>query len=173
MPSSPGASRPPSRLERAGDVALTAVGVLIAVAWYGFWAYIAIVVAIDVINGDFGSKDELVPDRHLRVEDQALIRFNGELRYVAVVRNTSQKRLALAAFARGTVLDRDGDAVARLGERRKVETRPTLLPGESGVVVDVLPRRQTRPLPERMRYETELVARRESARKPPAAGRAR
>jgi hypothetical protein len=100
-----------------------------------------------------------------------LIRFNGELRYVAVVRNTSEKRVALAVFARGEVLDRDGGRIASLGERRRVDTRPTLLPGESGVVVDMLPRRQTGPLPGRMRFETELVARREPAReaRPPVA----
>ncbi len=128
-------------------------------------------ILIAVINGDFGSSGEPFSARKLRVVDQALVWTDDGPRYVAIVRNTSEKRVALAAFARGKVLDRDGDRVVRLGGRSKVDWRPTLLPGETGVLVDELAARGPPTVSERLRFETEVVARREPARdaKPPVA----
>ena len=80
---------------------------------------VGVTILIAVINGDFGSSGEPFSARKLRVIDQALVRTDDGLRYVAVVRNTSEKRVALAAFARGKVLDRDGDRVVRLGGREQ------------------------------------------------------
>ena len=104
---------------------------------------------------------------------QALVRPGDEPRYVAIVRNTSENRVALAAFARGEVQGGDRGHVFRLGPRGKTDWRPTLLPGETGVVIDELPGRRRRALPERLRFETELVARREPARGDQEPGRPR
>jgi hypothetical protein len=164
----PGRSEPALR-ERVVDFALDALVVLVGIAWYGFLAYLAVMVALAVINGDFGSDGERFSDRKLRVVDEALVRRGDDLRYVAIVRNTSEQRVALAVFGRGEVVGRGGDRVAKLGGRRKADGRPTLLPGETGVVVDEVPK--PRALPERLRYETKLLARREPApeARPPVA----
>jgi hypothetical protein len=166
-PSGPGHSS--SRLEQVGEIAWMAFWGLACLLWYGFWAYMAVMVVLAVINGDFGSDGERFSDRKLRVVDEALVRRGDDLRYVAIVRNTSEKRVALAVFARGEVIGRGGDRVVRLGGHRKVDWRPTLLPGETGVVVDEL--QKPKSLPERLRYETKLLARREPAPEasPPAA----
>jgi hypothetical protein len=159
---------PPSartRRERIADFAFTAMLVVAGVLWYGFLALLAVVIAIAIINGDFGS-GEPFSDRKLRVVDEALVRRGDDLRYVAIVRNTSEKRLAPAVFARGEVLDRDGRRVVRLNGRRS-DWRPTLLPGETGVMIDELPA-AVGSLPRRLRYETKLLARRG-----PATGRAK
>ncbi len=74
---------------------------------------------IAVINGDFGSSGERSRSASCASIEQALVRYGDELRYIAVVRNTSEKRVALAAFARGRVLDRDGDRVVRAWRTRQ------------------------------------------------------
>jgi hypothetical protein len=165
------ASSQPSLRERVVDLAFDALLVLLGIAWYGFLAYVAVMIALGVINGEFGSDGERFSGRKLRVVEEALVRRGDDLRYVAIVRNTSEKRMALAVFGRGEVTSRGGDRVARLGGRRKADGRPTLLPGETGVVVDELQKPKT--LPARLRYETKLLARREptpEARPPVALG---
>jgi hypothetical protein len=154
---------PPSRLRRAVEIAATAVWVVLAVAWYGWWAFVAVMVVIGIISGDFGSDEEPFSAQKLRVTEQALVRFGGELSYVAVVRNMSETRVAMAAFARGKVLDRSREPVVRLGGPGGTNWRPTLLPGERGVVVDALPSGQARTVPDRLRFKTEVVARRKPA----------
>ena len=50
-----------------------------------------------------------------------------------------------------------------MGERAQIETRPSLPPGATGLIVDVLPQRRTVDLPERLRYKVEIRARRAPA----------
>lgn len=163
-------ARPPgaaSRWARIGEALVMGVAALFWIAWYGFLAYVAVMIAILVFDGDPGSSGERFTHRRLRVIDEALVQRWGDLRYIAVIRNTSEKRVALAAFARGEVLAHDGDVVARLGRQRKAKGRPTLLPGETGVIIDVL--RASRPVPERLRFKGTVVARRADSNgaKPP------
>jgi len=150
-----------SLLERIGEcVALGLVG-LVGLLWYGILAFLAVMVAIGIITGEFGDSKEPFSPRKLRVVDQALVRVWGDLRYIAVVRNTSEKRAALAVFPRGRVRDRAGGPAVGMDGRRGTELRPTLLPGETGVVLDELSGRRAGPLPQRPRFETRMVARRE------------
>jgi len=153
-----------SLLERVGEWVMMGLFGLMALLWYGFLAFAAVTIAISIINGDFGADDEPFSNRNLRVVDQALTLVWGDLRYVAVVRNTSEERVALAVFARGSVSDRDGREVGELTGRRGGDLRPTLLPGETGVVIDELPGHRGQQLPARLRFATEVVARREAAR---------
>ena len=101
----------------------------------------ASLIAVGVIRAIVEPSPVEFPSHHLRIVDQALVEMGGRLRYVAVVRNTSQKRVALAAFPDGSVLDQSGKRIVRLGDRARIEARPSLPPGATGLIVDVLPPR--------------------------------
>ena len=157
--------RPPqsqSRWERVGEIAGMAFAAVLAIAFWGFLAFLVVAIAIRAISGDFDTDDPFRSQK-LRVLDQALIRRSGELHHIAIVRNTSDKRMAMAVFATGRVLDREGARVARLEGRGAVDRRPTLLPGETGVVVDSLPTEHGRSSLDGVRFQTTLSARREAA----------
>ncbi len=135
---------------------------------------VGVVFAIGVIRAIVEPSPVEFRAQHLTIVDQALVKVGGRLRYVAVVRNTSDHRLALAAFPTGSVFDRAGNRILRLDRRERIETRPSLAPGATGLVVDALSLRPPAKLPERMAYEVEIRARRapaaDGATAPPSAG---
>ncbi|MQA75978.1 MAG: hypothetical protein GEU88_16870 [Solirubrobacterales bacterium] len=167
-PGAPAGRRDPRRARAllAGiraHLATVAIAV-VALAWYGFLGWVAVVLVIAAVRAFTDDPRPAFTARHLEVVEQALVRRGGEVRYVAVVRNASARQGAVAAFPRGRVLDRAGEVVARLGPRPRVEHRPTLLPGETGVVIDELPgRRLGRRPPAEPRFETKIVARHRAA----------
>ncbi len=131
--------------------------------WYAVIGLIGVVFAIGVIRAIVEPSPVEFRAQHLTIVDQALVKVGGRLRYVAVVRNTSDHRLALAAFPTGSVFDRAGNRIVRLDRRARIETRPSLAPGATGLVVDALALRPPAKLPERMAYEVEIRARRAPA----------
>ncbi len=112
---------------------------VVAAAWYAAIGAFAVVVALGVFRAITEPDAVEFPSHHLRIVDQALVELDGRLRYLAVVRNTSDHRLALAAFPRGAVRDQAGDPIVRLGDRERVDLRPSLLPGATGLIVDRAP----------------------------------
>ena len=162
-----GASSPPRTRQAPAllEQVVTVAMVIAALLWYGTMGTIGVFIAVGIIRAIVESPPAEFSQQHLRVVDQALVELDGKLRYVAVVRNTSEKRVALAAFPHGSVTDSTGDRVARLGARGRIESRPSLLPGATGIVVEVLPGRRKTELPARLRYEVEIRARRAPAAK--------
>ena len=158
-PPGAGASRTAAFGARLGTVA----GVAFALLWYAAIGLVGVVFAMGVIRAIVEPSPVEFRAQHLTIVDQALVKVGGHLRYVAVVRNTSDHRLALAAFPTGSVFDRAGNRIVRLGRRERIETRPSLAPGATGLVVDVLSPRPPAKLPERMAYEVEIRARRAPA----------
>lgn len=154
-----GASRVAKLGSRLGTVAAFALALL----WYGAIGVIGVVLAIGVIRGIVEPSPVEFRAQHLSVVDQALVEVGGRLRYVAVVRNTSDQRLALAAFPTGGVFDRSGNRIVRLERRERIETRPSLAPGATGLVVDVVSGRPPARLPERLAYKVAIKARRAPA----------
>jgi hypothetical protein len=174
LPTTQGAVAAPSRFERIGqfvaDAFAYAVLGALTLLYVVFWATLAFGVVLAVLDGlsaDAGS-DEFSP-RALRVVDERLVRFDGSVSYIAIVRNTSDDKVALAAFPRGRVLDSDGDEVVPLQRRERIDVRPSLGPGETGAVIDRLGRPRGVDVDRRLRYETDIHAAAE--RRPTATAR--
>ena len=80
--------------ERLGTIAM----VIVAVLWYAAIGAFGVAIAVGLIRAIVEPSPVEFPTHHLRIVDQALVEVGDGLRYVAVVRNSSQKRVALAAF---------------------------------------------------------------------------
>lgn len=94
---------------------------------------------IAAVVGDDAPAPAIGPNRHLRVIEQAVLALDGgDVLYVALVRNAHPRRTALGVFPRGGFLDGDGDEVGGPDSRFDVEQRPTLAPGQTGVVIDIV-----------------------------------
>ena len=148
------------------------LGALLAVAGAGLGIYLVIGIALAVLLG-FASDEPASPfsARNLEILREDVVRWPGEgPAYAAVVENTSTERVAVAAFPRGVLATRDGRVVARVRDR-STALRPTLLPGERGLVA--VPLRVARPgsLDDVASYEVRVVARRKSSKEDASAPR--
>jgi hypothetical protein len=113
----------------AGGLLVTGIFPLLIVA--------SIVAAL--LDGDDGDTAALPPrDPRLQVLEQTFIEVDGDDLYVAIVRNRSRSRSALRVRPEGEFLDDLGDPVAWPDDPWDVENRPSLAPGETGIVYDYL-----------------------------------
>jgi hypothetical protein len=156
-------SRPPTGLRRCGQLVGTGLLVLLAIAWYAIWVIAGVFLLIGVVRAIIEEPRPEFSPRHVRVLDERLVRFGGTLSYIAIVRNTSDDKVALAAFPRGKVVGADGEEVVSIQQRERIDLRPSLGPGETGVVIDRLGRSRDVDVDRRLRYETEILARRRAA----------
>ena len=123
--------------EKLGTVAM----IIFAVLWYAAIGAVGLMIGDRVDSRDRRTDLVEFPAHHLRIVDQALVELGGELRYVAVVRRTRPSIGSPCRITQGSVLDRAGDPTPA-GDRDRIETRPSLLPGDPAIV-DVLHRRST------------------------------
>jgi hypothetical protein len=131
-PTPPGPAPPRSRLQEIGELlGLGAFGLMMLV-WYSGIGLILIASAIGMVSGLGDEGGSEFSSRHLRVLDERLVRFDGSLSYIAIVRDTSDEKVALAAFPRGKVVDADGEEVVSIQERERIDLRPSLGPGSLG-----------------------------------------
>ena len=78
-----------------------------------------------------------VTDRALHVVRTDVITYDDETAALAViVRNDSRERTALGVYAEGEISARDGTVVAIPDDRLDQEVRPSLAPGQTGVLYD-------------------------------------
>jgi hypothetical protein len=72
----------------------------------------------------------------LEILEQRLVEIDGSDLYVALVRNRSDTRTALRVHPKGKFLDEFGDPVGWPDDAAGVDNRPSLAPGQVGVVYD-------------------------------------
>ena len=130
------------RERRWHNVAEIVGGVVFCVIWLaiaGAIAVAAVGTAISFFEGEDSPVLTVGDNRHLHVLEQAVVPLDdGEAIYVARVTNTHPRRTALGVFARGRFVDSDGSDAGQPDARFEIEQRPTLAPGETGVVVDFI-----------------------------------
>ena len=160
-PRTPTPRRTPSRWERVGELLGTAFLGLLALAWYGFVAYMAVAIVIGLVREFTSDPSPEFANAHMEITEQAVLPGDDGLRYVALVENTSEKRVAIAAFARGSLKIR-GRRVPLSG-RDEFDLRPTIAPGQVGLIIDDVEVPDEVKPGTRVRLEGKIVARREPA----------
>jgi hypothetical protein len=119
-------------MDLAGAAAALVIGGL-------FWWIILVAVVVSLL-GD--SEDDpapaATPASKLEVLEQRLIEADGGDFYVALVRNPSRTRSALQVHPKGAFLDEFGDPIAWPDRPVDTDNRPSLAPGQVGVVWDWL-----------------------------------
>jgi hypothetical protein len=103
------------------------------------WGLIPLLVVLSLLSGD---GDKPAPARtspsKLQILEQRLIESDGSDFYVALVRNPSRSRSALLVHPKGAFLDEFGDPIAWPDGPADTDNRPSLAPGQVGVVWDWL-----------------------------------
>ncbi|MGH2951346.1 MAG: hypothetical protein ACRDKX_04805 [Solirubrobacterales bacterium] len=172
-PAAPAPPPPPTRLQRGlaglpgfGELLWLGILTLVMGALWLVMASVPVMIVLSLLGViDDGAQPGELFSRDLKVLEQTVIRQDGELRYVALVRNTSEGSAALGVTPRGRLLDRAGDVVGHVHDRSRVDIRPSLAPRGTGVVIDRLGRGYAGLDPDDgLQYEFELRARRERPR---------
>jgi hypothetical protein len=128
---------------RRGESILEAIGVVVGCLVFAAVSLVALGLALQLAIALFGGEDgppaTIGANRHLRVVEQVVLPLDdGEALYVALVKNTHPRRTALGVFPRGELRSADGAIQGAPDPRFDVEQRPTLAPGQTGVVFDVI-----------------------------------
>ncbi len=161
----PKARSPGSFAKRAVELTLNAILVLLAIAWYGLWAAAGVFILGAIFLG-WGDEPPPPPPKaapQLRVLEQRVVRDGLESRYIAIVHNDSRHLAAVGVYPFGEFRDRHGHRRGGPDTRRKVELRPTIPPGGTGVVYDEI----DRPLPPGLRPRVRFAARMAPSRRSP------
>ncbi len=151
--------------KRAVELMLNAILVLLAIAWYGAWTALGVGMLGAIIFGwwDDPPPPPPKPVPQLRVLEQRVVRDGLESRYIAIVHNDSRHLAAVGVYPFGEFRDRHGHRRGGPDTRRKVEQRPTIPPGGTGVVYDEI----DRPLPPGLRPRVRFAARMAPSRRSP------
>jgi hypothetical protein len=119
-------------MDLAGAAAALVIGGL-------FWWIILFAVVVSLLSD---SEDDptpaATPASKLEVLEQRLIEADGSDFYVALVRNPSRTRSAIQVHPKGAFLDEFGDPIAWPDRPVDTDNRPSLPPGQVGVVFDWL-----------------------------------
>ena len=160
-----GPSKPSSIAKRALEIVFNVVFVILAIAWYGMWAVAGVLIlgALFLGWGDEPPPPPPKPAPQLRVLEQRLIRDGPTSRYIAIVHNDSHRLAAVGVYPFGEFRGRRGHRRGEPGKRRRVELRPTIPPGGTGVVYDDI----DRSLPGRVRPRIRFAARMAPSRRSP------
>ena len=160
-----GGSKPPASgdrglaaiASRVGELFLNVLFGILAIAWYGVWAAFGVAILGAIFLGwwDEPPPPPPKPAAQLRVLDQRLVHDGSTSRYIAVVHNDSRRLAAVGVYPFGEFSDRRGHRRGEPDRRRRVELRPTIPPGATGVVYDDL----NRSLPKAVRPEIRFAAR--------------
>ena len=128
------------RLRRWRDALVDVASAAAALVIGGFfWWLILFSVVVSLLNG--GEEDPAPAARSalkLQILEQRLLEVDGSDFYVALVRNPSRTRDALQVHPTGAFLDEFGDPVAWPDRPANTDSRPSLAPGQVGVVYDWL-----------------------------------
>ena len=118
------------------ELAAAAIGLVIAGL---FWGLIPLVVVISLLSDDgHDPAPAKTPPSKLEILEQRLIESDGSDFYVALVRNPSRSRSALQVYPKGLFLDELRDPIAWPDRPANTDNRPSLAPGQIGVVWDWL-----------------------------------
>jgi hypothetical protein len=128
------------RVRRWRDAAMDLAGAAAALVIGGlFWWIILFAVVVSLLSD---SEDDpapaATPASKLEVLEQRLIEADGSDFYVALVRNPSRTHSALQVHPKGAFLDEFGDPIAWPDRPADTDNRPSLAPGQVGVVFDWL-----------------------------------
>ena len=145
MPGDP--AKDQTRAKRVLEVVLNAGLMILAIAWYGLWAALGVAILGAIFLGwwDDPPPPPPKPAPQLRVLEQRVVRDGATSRYIAIVHNDSRRLAAVGVYPFGEFRDRHGHRRGAPDKRHKVELRPTIPPGATGVVYDEI----DRPLPRR------------------------
>ena len=163
MPGDP--AKDQSRAKRVVEAALNAGLSILAIAWYGLWAALGVAILGAIFLGwwDDPPPPPPKPAKQLRVLEQRVVRDGATSRYIAIVHNDSRRLAAVGVYPFGEFRDRHGHRRGAPDRRHKVELRPTIPPGATGVVYDEI----DRPLPRGLRPKVRFAARMEPSRRSP------
>jgi hypothetical protein len=106
----------------------------------GFVPLLLVVWIVAALLGGDGNDPAELPrrDPRLQVLEQALVEVDGDDLYVALVRNRSRSQSALRVRPEGEFVDEFGDPIGSPDDPAQVDNRPSLAPGEVGVVYDYI-----------------------------------
>ena len=129
------------RRDRVRSWRETAVDLAVGAATLLFGGLVPILFVVAIVIGLLsGGGDEPRsaprPASKLQVIEQRLIEIDGADFYVALVRNPSRTRSALRVHPTGAFLDESGDAISWPDRPANTDNRPSLAPGQVGVVWD-------------------------------------
>jgi hypothetical protein len=128
------------RLRRRGDAVIELGAAAIGLVISGlFWGLIPLVVVVSLLSEDGDDPAPAkTPASKLQILEHRLIESDGSDFYVALVRNQSRSRSALQVHPKGAFLDEFGDPIAWPDRPAITDNRPSLAPGQVGVVWDWL-----------------------------------
>jgi hypothetical protein len=128
------------RLRRRGDAVIELGAAAIGLVISGlFWGLIPLVVVVSLLSEDGDDPAPAkTPASKLQILEHRLIERDGSDFYVALVRNPSRSRSALQVHPKGAFLDEFGDPIAWPDRPANTDNRPSLAPGQVGVVWDWL-----------------------------------
>jgi hypothetical protein len=125
-----------SRIRRFGETAAEVAGMALGLLFSGL---VPLLFVVALLVGDDASERSAAPRiSSVTVLDQALVEVDGSDLYVALVRNPSDSRSALRICPKGEFLDDLGEPVTWPDDPAGVDNRPSLAPGQLGVVYDWL-----------------------------------
>jgi hypothetical protein len=128
------------RLRRWGETVVDlAAGAFALVIGGLFWGLIPLAVVLSLLSdgGDEPTPAKPPPSK-LQILEQRLFEVEGGDVYVALVRNPSRSRSAFRVHPKGAFLDKFGDPVTWPDRPADTDNRPSLVPGQVGVVWDWL-----------------------------------
>ena len=163
IPASAG-SRSGSLASRIAGLAGNVVIWIVAIVWYGVWvvAGVFILGAIFLGWGEEPPPPPPKPAPQLRVLEQRIVHDGDSARYIALVHNDSRRLAAVSVFPFGEFRDRHGHGRGEPDARRRVELRPTIPPGGTGVVFDDLDRPLRKVVQPRLRFAARMASSRRS-----------
>jgi hypothetical protein len=132
---------------------------IVATLWYGLWIAggVAIVGAILFGWWEDPPPPPPKPARHLRVIEQRLVHDGDSVRYIALVRNESRRLAAVGVYPFGEFRDRHGDRRGGPDRPSRVDFRPTIPPGSTGVVYDEIDRPLAGAVRPRVRFAARMA----------------
>jgi hypothetical protein len=126
------------RLKRWREAVVDVAAMAIAVVGSCLIPGLIVVSALVSLLGGEADRESRAPPRASKLEilEQRLIEIDGSDLYVALVRNPSKTRSALRVHPKGRFLDDYGDPIGWPDDPAGVDNRPSLAPGQVGVVYD-------------------------------------
>ncbi len=154
-----GSSRSESLLSRIAGLVGNVLIWIVAILWYGLWFGAGVALLGGIL---FGWWDEPPPPPpkpapQLRVIEQRLSHDGGSTRYIALVHNESHRLAAVGVYPFGEFRDRRGHRRGGPDRPRRVEMRPTIPPGSTGVVYDEIDRPLAGATRPRIRFAAKMV----------------